>query len=436
MYDDCDPSEGCIGGTLKHLNISILALLICGCMPEKQEAEEEGSGSSDVQGGDTDAPDSDTGEATEDEVVDQEEPTVPESGPDTDLDGDGITSADGDCDDYSDEVYPGAPEIGGDLLDSDCDGFDGKDADGDGYVSEETGGDDCNDGDASIFPGAEEIFYDDIDQDCLGGSDHDADGDGFDAESAGGTDCDDTDAGAHPDIEHELWYDGTDQNCDGASDYDLDGDGDDAEEYGGSDCDDTDASISSLAEEEYGDGEDNDCDGSIDISVEDCSATLDIVMDDGSQLTFDGCSDITYSPSYYFTASSISLQSFDLTLHGSSDTADSCRIVLHLPQVCESQMEYSLDAGAYLLVETLECSGATGSTLLSDYSSSGTIAYTALDSSPLTETMMNGYVQTTMAGTVDAALSGGTVYGSFGFDLTHLAEQSVSLNDCSGEGGE
>ena len=41
-----------------------------------------------------------------------------------DVDQDGVSEADGDCNDHNDAVYPGARERGGDAVDSDCDGED------------------------------------------------------------------------------------------------------------------------------------------------------------------------------------------------------------------------------------------------------------------------------------------------------------------------
>lgn len=55
-------------------------------------------------------------------------PTAPDTGPDpdVDLDGDGFTPAEGDCDETERDVHPGVPEVCGDQLDNDCDGlFDG-----------------------------------------------------------------------------------------------------------------------------------------------------------------------------------------------------------------------------------------------------------------------------------------------------------------------
>jgi hypothetical protein len=64
------------------------------------------------------------------------------------------------------------------------------DLDGDGASSVDA---DCDDADPAIHPGATELWYDGVDQDCDGASDYDADHDGADAQAYGGSDCDDTD---------------------------------------------------------------------------------------------------------------------------------------------------------------------------------------------------------------------------------------------------
>ena len=109
-------------------------------------------------------------------------PTVAQSLPEIDLDGDG---------------YPAVPALGTDTVA------------------------DCNDTDAKINPGVRETWYDGVDQDCDSASDYDADRDGYDQD---GSDCDDGDAGVYPGAE-ETWYDGLDQDCAGDDDFDQDGRG-------------------------------------------------------------------------------------------------------------------------------------------------------------------------------------------------------------------
>ncbi|WP_258104542.1 putative metal-binding motif-containing protein [Marinoscillum sp. MHG1-6] len=82
-----------------------------------------------------------------------------------DMDEDGYTTCDGDCDDMDASIYPGAPDpIDG--RDTNCDGLDGTDADGDGYTSDL----DCDDTNADIYPGNMEIC-DGLDNDCSGFAD-------------------------------------------------------------------------------------------------------------------------------------------------------------------------------------------------------------------------------------------------------------------------
>ena len=94
---------------------------------------------------------------------------VATAAPVSDEDGDGYTESQGDCDDNSATVYPGADEICSDGIDQNCDGtdIDCKDIDEDGDGITENQGD-CNDSDPAIHPGGEEICGDGIDQDCSG----------------------------------------------------------------------------------------------------------------------------------------------------------------------------------------------------------------------------------------------------------------------------
>ncbi|MCP4708234.1 MAG: hypothetical protein GY869_06390, partial [Planctomycetes bacterium] len=109
-----------------------------------------------------------------------------------DDDGDGVTVADGDCDDTDPDNYPGNTEVC-DGQDNDCNTLDdfgnpgvgGQEVDGDGDGSFACV--DCNDGDINNFPGNTEIC-DGLDNDCntlddygnpgVGGQEVDGDGDG------------------------------------------------------------------------------------------------------------------------------------------------------------------------------------------------------------------------------------------------------------------
>ncbi|HJN75430.1 MAG TPA: right-handed parallel beta-helix repeat-containing protein [Myxococcota bacterium] len=173
---------------------------------------------------------------------------------DEDDDGDGYKPSDGDCDNDDASVYPGATDTWYDGVDSDCDGADDYDADGDGF-RHESGGDppeetDCDDTDGTIYPNADEVLDDGIDQNCDGV-------DGIAPEDTG--DTDDTDTGTSPtDSGIPGWWD------------DNDGDGQ-APAQG--DCDDEDPWVYRDAIEQCDDGKDNDCDGAGDDIDADCQGS-------------------------------------------------------------------------------------------------------------------------------------------------------------------
>ena len=147
-----------------------------------------------------------------------------------DLDRDGYSIAEGDCDDQQYAINPGRTEVCGDEIDQDCDGVDLScdtlDQDRDGYSVADG---DCNDNDISIAPSRSDICNDGIDQDCTGADLScdavDQDGDGYSTLTG---DCDDENPRRFPSAE-ERCGDGIDQDCDGIDqdcmDVDRDQDG-------------------------------------------------------------------------------------------------------------------------------------------------------------------------------------------------------------------
>ena len=225
-----------------------------------------------------------------------------------DADGDGfasVASGGADCSDdpsdaYAAVTFPGANDLVGNAIDTDCDGIDGVDDDGDGVASIGSGGGACNDDPtdpeaASTWPGAPDAVGDGVDQDCDGLDGVDADGDGVASVATGGSDCDDDPASPLAAVTSPFasdgWGDGDDTNCDGIDGQDGDGDGWAANAGGDlADCDDADPMAwpgSELAWDSPRLGRDVDCDGDFSHDLAEASASITGVTGQDEQLGAD-----------------------------------------------------------------------------------------------------------------------------------------------------
>ena len=95
-------------------SLFLLASLLAGCPDERVDDDvlvDDDAADDDLTGDDDVSPDDDDSSAGDDD-----------SAPGGDFDQDGWTIFDGDCDDWNDAVYPGAPETPCDEIDSNCDG--------------------------------------------------------------------------------------------------------------------------------------------------------------------------------------------------------------------------------------------------------------------------------------------------------------------------
>jgi len=269
-------------GVLRTL-VALLSvcLLLGGCSSWEDANDDDVSSDDDATADDDDATaDDDDATADDDDATGDDD----DSAASADLDGDGWSVADGDCDDNDASVHPEAPEQC-DGVDNNCDGTvdEGVDDDLDGDGVTPCDGD-CDDTNADTYPGAAEVC-DGEDNDCDGSlppEETDQDGDGWslcdgdcdendpamgpgdgdgDGVSPCDGDCDDTDADTYPGAVEIC--DGVDNDCNGAvPGNEADGDADGVSECDG-DCDDTDADTYPGAAE-LCDGIDNTCEGIVD----------------------------------------------------------------------------------------------------------------------------------------------------------------------------
>ncbi len=287
-------AEGAIIGSVISFRLALLAaiLLLGGCLTWVEPDDGDSSDDDDVAD-DDDASDDDDATGDDDDTTTGDDD---DSTPPGDVDGDGFTTEEGDCNDDDPDVNPDEAEVCNGV-DDNCDGLEDEglptfqfapDADGDsfgsgneelwiqacsapeGYVQTGSGSSDCADSDPEINPDAEEVCNG-LDDDCDSSQDEgvlvnlflDQDQDGWGAGTSAGLgcpgpgysitpgDCDDYDPGLNQDDTDGDGLTSCDGDCEDANPNifpgtDYDGDGFSA---CGQDCDDANGSINPQAAE-------------------------------------------------------------------------------------------------------------------------------------------------------------------------------------------
>ncbi|GDX82115.1 hypothetical protein LBMAG42_39260 [Deltaproteobacteria bacterium] len=354
-----------------------------------------------------------------------------------------------DCDDGDAGAYPGALEIVGDAVDSDCDGSEVcyADLDDDAYrpddgstvASADSDCDDageallsalagdCDDADTAYNPGAAEgDCADPNDYNCDGSTGfEDVDGDGW----AACLECNDADSGVNPDAV-EVAGDLVDGNCDGAEDCYVDADDDswrpddstfasgnvacDASGEAtaadpGVDCDDADATINPAATEVTGDEVDSDCDG----------AEVCFVDGDGDGYRADGGAEIASADLVCSDAG----EAGALAAEGDCDDASATRFPGAPETDCADPVDYN-------------CDGSSG------YADADADGYAACEEcadgdaavNPDAEEVCNG-VDDDCDGVIDGPTASGTSTWYADSDGDGYTDSAVSTIDCSPPAG-
>jgi len=205
------------------------------------------------------------------------------------------------------------------------------------------------------------------------------------------------------------------------------------------DCDDQDALTYPGADELWGDGVDQDCDGVADVAGASCSAQLTLDFPDGSSVTLDGCQDWYYTPVLEFDPDEPpEVREFTLHLGATDNSAFGlCQVEIVQTQVCGTGYYDAALATQTTTFSLQGCSGI-GDDFEADYTAaSGFMQLTTVNGGAIGGILPGAAVALALEGDLQVDDGAGvSLVGTFSISGEQWVSLSASGTPCSVTDGD